>query len=158
MGWCCTAMKTLRIVTLFRVEIAHAAVSLRPPISLNTNVARTQGQHVRRERLGFDPRSRAHFLFAPCQPFSFRFATFSPLRTSRMVWMAMASLAAGMMCMSDTCRRPYASMRCCDVGENWMDEEPHENSGGQRGGSGWLRACEWESSSERACGRELQTV
>jgi hypothetical protein len=57
-------------------EIAHAAVSRRPPIPLDTSVAPYSHVHVRRERLGFVHRSRDPFSVAPCRTLAFRFANF----------------------------------------------------------------------------------
>jgi hypothetical protein len=70
-----TAMQQ-RIVTLrdYGWEIAHEAVSRRPPISLYTIVARTQHAHVRHERLGFVPRARTLFC-RPVPTSTSRFAT-----------------------------------------------------------------------------------
>jgi hypothetical protein len=65
-----TAMQKLRIVTLRDSgwELAHAAVSRRPPISLHTSVARTEHVHVRRGSLGFVHRSRTIFYRAVPKP------------------------------------------------------------------------------------------
>jgi hypothetical protein len=52
---CSTAMKKLRIETW---EIAHPAVSRRPPISLDTSVARIGGNTYERESVGSVRRSR----------------------------------------------------------------------------------------------------
>jgi hypothetical protein len=59
------AMKQLRIVT-FRISggKAPAAVSRRPPVSLDTEGTPHRGLHVRRERLGGVHRSRTSF----CRP------------------------------------------------------------------------------------------
>jgi hypothetical protein len=57
-------MEKLRIVTLGISgvwEVAHAAVSRRPPISLSHDCSPYIELHVRRERLGFVRRSRAIF-------------------------------------------------------------------------------------------------
>jgi hypothetical protein len=57
--------KQLRIGLEFGGRGAHAAVSRRPPISLDTIVARTHMYTVRRESLGFCPSFKRHFRVAP---------------------------------------------------------------------------------------------
>jgi hypothetical protein len=67
-------MQKLRIVR-FRVRVAHAAVSRRPPISLFTSVARTEGYT-------YDAKFRdlsivqGPFPVDPCQTLALRFAAF----------------------------------------------------------------------------------
>jgi hypothetical protein len=71
------AMKTLRIVTAgFRWENAYAAVSRRPPISLDTIVARTEGNAYAAKVWDLSI-VQGPFSVAPCQIRSMlRFATF----------------------------------------------------------------------------------
>ena len=57
----------------FRGEVAHEAVSRRPPISLYTIVTRTEGYTYAAKVWDLST------IFAPCQTFALRFATFSPL-------------------------------------------------------------------------------
>jgi hypothetical protein len=62
--------------TDFGWEIAHEAVSRRPPISLYTMVPRTGGYTY---TVGvWDPSFKDPFSVAPCQTLAFRFATLGP--------------------------------------------------------------------------------
>jgi hypothetical protein len=62
----------------FGWESAHEALSRRPPISLDTIVARTHMYTYAAKVLGFVHRS-GPFSVAPCQSLTFRFATFASL-------------------------------------------------------------------------------
>jgi hypothetical protein len=75
-------MKKLRIVTLdSRWELAHGAVTRRPPIPLYTIVARTKGDTY---DVGvWELSIIQEFSVAPCQTLALRFATLSSLHLSR---------------------------------------------------------------------------
>jgi hypothetical protein len=71
-------MEKLRIVTGFRWEIAHEAVSRRPPISLHRIVARTH-MYTYDAKVWDLSLVQRPFSVAPCQTLTFRFATFASL-------------------------------------------------------------------------------
>jgi hypothetical protein len=71
--------KVLRIVTVgFFWEIAHEAVTRRPPISLYTMVPRTGG-YTYAAKVWDSSIVQGSFSVAPCQTLALRFAAFSSL-------------------------------------------------------------------------------
>jgi hypothetical protein len=70
---CCDTKNANRNVRGFRWEIAHAAVSRRPPISLNTTVARTEGYTTDAEVWDLSI-VQGPFSVASCQTLALRFA------------------------------------------------------------------------------------